>query len=182
MTLLSPIPGPCNDLQLQEGNTVKKGHPTSLLKRSQSRSPGELVDGVKKGHLTFLFKPSQSRSPGEVVDGVKKGHPTSLFQPSQSSPSPEERDVVNISSNPPKYDPNIWLPNLDLYIRDKGILQSSGWLNDAIIFAAQKLLEDQTKGNIFGWQLSFQREKACLLFFLIAALLFRFCMLANSIG
>ena len=37
-------------------------------------------------------------------------------------------------------------------MRDKQILDSTGWLNDAIIFAAQSLLSLQTKGKVFGWQ------------------------------
>ena len=50
------------------------------------------------------------------------------------------------SSSPLKNDPNIWLPKLDLYVRDKAILQST---NDAIIYAAQKRLEE---GKSFGCQ------------------------------
>ena len=46
----------------------------------------------------------------------------------------------------------MWLPNLDLYKHDKAILESSQWLNDGIIYAAQRMLQAQTKGHIFGWQ------------------------------
>ena len=31
-------------------------------------------------------------------------------------------------------------------------MKISGWLNDGIIYAAQKLLESQSKGKISGWQ------------------------------
>ena len=46
----------------------------------------------------------------------------------------------------------MWLPSINIYLHDKAILQSSCWLNDGIVYAAQKLLEAQTKGKIFGWQ------------------------------
>ena len=75
------------------------------------------------------------------IDGVEEGtHPTS------------PKAFVIITSSPPKYDPDVWLPSLDLYVKDKVILQSTGWLNDGIVYAAQKLLEAQTRGKIFGWQ------------------------------
>ena len=48
--------------------------------------------------------------------------------------------------------PDIWIPELDLYITDKAILQSTSWINDGIIAAAQLLLREQTKGQINGWQ------------------------------
>ena len=37
-------------------------------------------------------------------------------------------------------------------MHEKSILQCNEWLNNAIIYAAQLLLRDQTKGEIFGWQ------------------------------
>ena len=49
-------------------------------------------------------------------------------------------------------DPNIWIVSLDLYLKDRVILQGSGWLNDGIIYAAMTLLRDQTKGKLCGWQ------------------------------
>ena len=47
---------------------------------------------------------------------------------------------------------NIWISALDLYIEDKAILESTSWLNDGIIYAAQSLLRDETKGQVNGWQ------------------------------
>ena len=41
---------------------------------------------------------------------------------------------------------------MDLHINDRAILESSLWLNDAIIFAAQALLKKQSKGEILGWK------------------------------
>lgn len=64
------------------------------------------------------------------------------------APSP----VLSIYSDPDDNDPQIWLPKLTLFKRDKAILESTGWLNDGIIYAAQSLLAFQTKGKIFGFQ------------------------------
>ena len=47
---------------------------------------------------------------------------------------------------------SIWIAELDLYKHDKKVLESSAWLNDGIIYAAQCLLREQTKGKICGWQ------------------------------
>ena len=44
------------------------------------------------------------------------------------------------------------MPQLELYLKDKEIPETSAWLNDGIILAAQSLLRDQTKTKIFGWQ------------------------------
>ena len=41
---------------------------------------------------------------------------------------------------------------MNLYQRDKAILRSKLWPNDGIIFAAQSLLQKQTKGKVGGWQ------------------------------
>lgn len=51
-----------------------------------------------------------------------------------------------------KDDPNIWISALDLYQGDRAILQSTDWLNDGMIFAAQSLLREQTKEKVYGWQ------------------------------
>ena len=48
-------------------------------------------------------------------------------------------EAILVSASPVadiKEDPNAWLPALDLYQRDKDILESSQWLNDGIIYAA----------------------------------------------
>ena len=39
-------------------------------------------------------------------------------------------------------------------MKDKQILDSTSWLKDGIIFAAQSLLSLQSKGKILGWQLT----------------------------
>ena len=45
---------------------------------------------------------------------------------------------------------NLWIPNL---VDDKQILNSDRWLNDNIIYAAEKLLGEHTKEKrILGWQ------------------------------
>ena len=41
---------------------------------------------------------------------------------------------------------------MNLYERDKEILESSAWINNNIIYATQCLLQEQTKGDVFGWQ------------------------------
>lgn len=44
------------------------------------------------------------------------------------APSP----LLSISSDPDDNDPQIWLPKLTLFKRDKAILESTGWLNDML--------------------------------------------------
>ena len=53
---------------------------------------------------------------------------------------------ITVSSSPIKDNDGIWIAELDLYNHDKKVLESSAWLNDGIIYAAQ------TKGKIYGWQ------------------------------
>ena len=57
--------------------------------------------------------------------------------------------MVDVSSS---HDPNRWLPHLHLSLRDKSILESSQWLNDGLINAAQTLLQAKTENRIFGFQ------------------------------
>jgi hypothetical protein len=57
--------------------------------------------------------------------------------------------LVPVTEQSQTYD---WLPDLYLSHHEKSILQSDEWLNNAIIYAAQLLLRNQTKGEIFGWQ------------------------------
>ena len=59
---------------------------------------------------------------------------------------------VVVSSSPVKTDNDNWISHLDLYMNDKAILESTRWLNDGIMFAAQSLLKGQSKGKIFGWK------------------------------
>jgi hypothetical protein len=119
---------------------VEEAHPTSP-------KPLPVDEVVEQPNPT-------SPKPLPVDEVVEQPNPTSP-KPLQSATSAENVDVtphVIISPSPPKYDPNVWLPSLDLYVRDKAILQSTGWHNDGIILAAQKLLEAQTRGKVFGWQ------------------------------
>ena len=46
----------------------------------------------------------------------------------------------------------MWISKFDLFLRDKHIIESTGWLNDGIVYAVQSLLSLQTKGKVFGWQ------------------------------
>ena len=58
-------------------------------------------------------------------------------------------------------DDDIWISSLSLYIQDRTILQTSGsWLNDNLIYAAQMLLNNQSKiegfqSTQFGKKLAF---------------------------
>lgn len=69
-----------------------------------------------------------------------------LFPDDVSSPT------LSVSSGIDEDDPLIWLSKLNLFHRDREILVSTQWINDAIIFAAQSLLASETKGKIFGFQ------------------------------
>ena len=61
--------------------------------------------------------------------------------------------TLHISDSPAKVDQNMWLEKLELYIRDRDVLESSDkWLNDNIIRAAQLLLCNQSEGRIVGFQ------------------------------
>ena len=168
----SPKPWPVDEVdRVKEANpTSPKPWPVDRVKEANPTSPKpwpvDEVDRVKEVNPT-----SPKPLPVEEVDRVEEANPTSpkplpvdevVQQPNPTSPKPlqsatsaENVDVtphVILSPSPPKYDPNVWLPSLDLYVRDKAILQSTGWLNDGIILATQKLLEAQTRGKVFGWQ------------------------------
>ena len=73
-----------------------------------------------------------------------------LFNPQTHLNSSIDQPIL-ISSSPMKEEPSYWLKHLDLTFSDKLVLQSSAWLNDAIIFAAQVLLKKQSDG-ICGWK------------------------------
>lgn len=68
------------------------------------------------------------------------------------SPIPDLNSKPILISDSPVNDTGVWISHLDLSLQDKAILQSSQWLNDGIIFAAQNMLSAQTKGKINGWQ------------------------------
>ena len=70
---------------------------------------------------------------------------------SNLQPAPVHQPVL-ISSSPIKDDPNDWIRKLDLFQNDKAVLQSTKWLTDGIIYAAQCLLREETEGKILGWQ------------------------------
>ena len=53
------------------------------------------------------------------------------------------------STQPPTSE---WLLNLKLTIAERDILQSSAWLNDLIINAAQQVLKSNIDNRILGWQ------------------------------
>ena len=54
-------------------------------------------------------------------------------------------EVTELTDSPVKQDQSMWLPGLNLYKRDKQIIESSfEWLTDSIIDAAQQLLKKQT--------------------------------------
>ena len=57
----------------------------------------------------------------------------------------------------------VWIKDLELYINDYEVLTSTRWLNDQIIYAAQSLLCEQSKGQILGWK-STQCSKRANLF------------------
>ena len=71
--------------------------------------------------------------------------------------------AVRLSSSPGKSDPHVWISKFNLYLRDKQILESTDWLNDAIIYTAQSLLSLQTKGKVFGWQSTLMSKREGLL-------------------
>ena len=54
-------------------------------------------------------------------------------------------EVTELTDSPVKQEQSMWLPGLNLYKRDKQIIESSfEWLTDSIIDAAQQLLKKQT--------------------------------------
>ena len=60
--------------------------------------------------------------------------------------------IIPADVNTDHLDDQYWIKNLGLYVCDKNILLSKEWLNDNIITAAQKLLQDQSEGCILGLQ------------------------------
>ena len=58
-----------------------------------------------------------------------------------------------LSDSPVKLDKDSWVSSLDLYSRDRVILQTAGsWVNDNIISAAHRLLKQQSEDKIEGFQ------------------------------
>ena len=140
-----------------EGDKEKKGNKQPASLSSKRSNEG---DGVGKGKgrpvsLTSYGPRSVAKKEGDGV-GKGKGRPVSLTSSSpQSTPSAAKNEgdgVVDVSSSPVKDDPNRWLPHLHLSLRDKSILESSQWLNDGLINAAQTLLQAKTENRIFGFQ------------------------------
>ena len=64
----------------------------------------------------------------------------------------QQCDIITVSSSPIKGTLDIWIAKSGLYLADKSILESAGWLPDNIIVAVQNLLKLQTSGRIVGWQ------------------------------
>ena len=103
---------------------------------------------------TGVLSPSVSRIP--LTFGRNNIPSSPVHENSLSStlhpPSADHDMVITLSSSPARTPPNIWIPALDLYTEDKVTLESTSWLNDGIIYAAQSLLRDETKGQVNGWQ------------------------------
>lgn len=86
------------------------------------------------------------------LDQLSSNRPSLDQSAPSSSESSLKQSTVLVSDSPVKSDPNLWLPQLQLYIRDKRIIESSfEWLTDSIICAAQFLLKQQSKQKISGW-------------------------------
>ena len=168
VSLTSSSPQSTPSVAKKEGDGVGKGkgRPVSLTSSSPQSTPSVAKnegDGVGKGKgrpvsLTSSSPqstPSAAKNEGDGV-GKGKGRPVSLTSSSpQSTPSAAKNEgdgVVDVSSSPVKDDPNRWLPHLHLSLRDKSILESSQWLNDGLINAAQTLLQAKTENRIFGFQ------------------------------
>ena len=63
-------------------------------------------------------------------------------------------EPIIISGSPAKSiaDIDMWIPKLGLFVSDMHVLSGDQWLTDSVIYAAQSLLHEHTKGTIFGWQ------------------------------
>ena len=79
--------------------------------------------------------------------------------PHPSHPSTSSSQPVMISGRPAKSDSDMWIPGLNLTLIERNILQSSQWLNDRIISAAQCLLRKQTNGKVSGWQSTLHSQR-----------------------
>ena len=67
---------------------------------------------------------------------------------------------ILITDSPTKSEnPDLWMPELDLSFCEKRILESTEWLNDKIITAAQNLLLHESNGEIAGFQYTLRSEK-----------------------
>ena len=93
--------------------------------------------------------------PSTAVEPPSNGEPEAVHSPPPTADvqSKGVTATVHVLDSPAKPDQNIWMEKLELYIRDRVILESSDkWLNDNIVRAAQFLLRKQSKGRIVGWQ------------------------------
>ena len=76
--------------------------------------------------------------------------PDSPIIPLQSHSN--DTQPIMVSTSPAKTVSDVWISNLNLYLKDLQILRSNGWLNDSNMCACQSIIRDFTKGKILGWQ------------------------------
>ena len=105
--------------------------------------PSECTSSTKK----LITQQTDSESPRPSQSSIL----AQLLLCEKSSVQAKGINPVVVSGSPSKPDPTLWIPHLDLYQRDKEILQSNRWLNDNIIYAAQMLLKNQSGNKIQGW-------------------------------
>ena len=129
------FPKPC---PVDEVCTVKELHPTS-----PKACPVDEVGTVKELHPT-------SPKPWPV-DEVKQPNPTSpkALQSATSTETVDVTPLVIIAPSPPKYDPNVLLPSLNLYVRDKAIFKSTGWLNMQLFLQPKSYLKLSPGGKFW---------------------------------
>jgi len=117
---------------------------------------GQLLLGKPSQHNQPSLKHTSLRQPSPSLDQPSIEQP-SLDQPSVDHEQPSllnqpSLNAVVISDSPVKPDPNLWLPQLNLYVQDREIIRSSSaWLTDGIISAAQALLREQSGKKIYGF-------------------------------
>ena len=114
----------------------KYGSSVGLLVTKSGPSVGPPV--AKSGSSVVLLVTKSGSSVGMpvTISGPSVGTPVTISGPKIPVPTQSE----------------FWMLDLGLFVRDKLILQSTEWLNDGIINAAQLLLKRQVCSEIKGWQ------------------------------
>ena len=141
----------------QESATQMEEESASRIEEGiEEESTSWMEEGMKESALDKAVSSntlSRSKNPFLISSSKKNLLPIiSSFSTAYKAPKSvsaskiTDTSVTTISSSPAKEESGIWISAFDLYAHDKQVLESTRWVNDNIISAAQRLLRDQCKG------------------------------------
>ena len=88
-----------------------------------------------------------------VGEGVREGAHSEEGLENSASYKKSKQEVIDLSCEGSMITDEMWISELDLSYYDHDVLHSdTKWVNDNIIYTAQHLLKELSKGKIKGWQ------------------------------